>query len=104
MLYDRVDRFTVPGQSRAEFLDMVRQTHDLLRVQPGFLRDVLLEHPMDAGGSSIVTIVEWESEAAIVPVQSKVQAMHRARNFTRQEFLATHGIKAEFGTYRHLEK
>ena len=98
----RVDRFTVPGRSRAAFLDKVGQTHELLRVQPGFVQDMLLEQPTDAGDYNIVTIVEWESEAAIVPVQPKVQAMHRELNFNRQEFLAQHGIEADLGTYRHI--
>lgn len=45
----RVDRFTVPEGARAEFLSRVRQTHEALRAQPGFLQDLVLEEPGGAG-------------------------------------------------------
>ncbi|PSJ54929.1 antibiotic biosynthesis monooxygenase family protein [Pseudaminobacter soli (ex Li et al. 2025)] len=94
----RVDRFAVPISVRAEFLDRVRQTHEVLRTQPGFLQDMLLEQ---AAGNEhhIVTIVEWEDAAALAPAKVNVQAMQRKMNFDPQEFLAQNGIKAEIGNY-----
>ncbi len=41
----RIDRFVVPDAARAEFIGRVRMTHAVLRQQPGFVRDALLEHP-----------------------------------------------------------
>ena len=35
----RVDKFVVPNDAREEFLQKARQTHALLKAQPGFLQD-----------------------------------------------------------------
>ncbi|CAI2933059.1 antibiotic biosynthesis monooxygenase family protein [Aminobacter niigataensis] len=98
----RVDRFTVPDGARAEFLDKVRQTHELLRVQPGFLQDMVLEQPSMPGEHNVITIVEWESEAAIASAKAKVQSMHAQANFNPQELIARLGIKADIASYRHI--
>ena len=98
----RVDRFKVPDSSRAEFLDKVRQTHELLRVQPAFLQDMLLEQPLTSGEHNVITIVEWENEAAIASAKAKVQAMHARANFNPQELIARLGIKADIASYRHV--
>jgi hypothetical protein len=98
---NRVDRFVVPNSIKAEFLDKVRQTHEVLRVQPGFLQDMLLEQ--HAGGEHrIVTIVEWEDEGAVASAKFNVQAMQREMNFNPQEFLAQNDIRAEIGNYQHI--
>ena len=39
----RVDKFVVPDQAREEFWSHVRRTHLVLRDQPGFIADYLLE-------------------------------------------------------------
>ncbi|PWK63299.1 antibiotic biosynthesis monooxygenase family protein [Aminobacter sp. AP02] len=98
----RVDRFTVPDGARVEFLGRVRQTHELLRQQPGFLQDMLLEQTSEPGALNIITIVEWESEAAIAPAKARVQAMHAQANFNPQELIARLGIKADIANYRHV--
>jgi heme-degrading monooxygenase HmoA len=96
----RVDRFVVPAAAREEFLERVRQTHQVLRRQPGFVRDAVLEQEAGAGTSSIVTIAEWESEAAITGARAAVAALHAETRFSPQETLARLGIKAEIGIYR----
>ena len=48
----RIDRFVVPDAARAEFIGRVRMTHAVLRQQPGFVRDALLEHPGEPGHRS----------------------------------------------------
>jgi heme-degrading monooxygenase HmoA len=97
----RVDRFVVPNSIRAEFLDKVWQTHEVLRVQPGFLQDMLLEQHAD-GEHRIVTVVEWENESAVASAKINVKAMQRKMNFNPQEFLAQNDIRAEIGNYQHI--
>jgi heme-degrading monooxygenase HmoA len=101
--FDRVDRFTVPQQAREEFIARVRMTHDLLRKQPGFLQDFLLEQPAEPGFFNVVTVVEWENAAVINTVRSVVSAAHRQAGFNPQELIARHGIKAELGHCRRLQ-
>ena len=38
-------------------------THAVLRQQPGFVRDALLERPGEPGQSVIVTVAEWQNRA-----------------------------------------
>jgi len=52
----RVDKFVVPEASRGEFLSRIRDTHALLRQQPGFVRDAILEQASGPGRFNIVTI------------------------------------------------
>lgn len=99
----RVDRFTVPEQALEEFLGRVRQTHELLRAQPGFLQDLLLEQSFVPGERNVMTIVEWESEEAIAAAKASVQAMHREAGFNPQELIARLGIRAEIASYRHIQ-
>lgn len=56
----RVD-FVVPDHAREEFINRVRRTHELLRTQPGFLQDFVLEQSSGPGEFNFVTVVEWES-------------------------------------------
>ena len=58
----RVDKFVVPRSARDEFLSRVKVTHEVLRRQPGFVRDNLLEQFSGPGEFNIVTIAEWESQ------------------------------------------
>lgn len=99
----RIDRFVVPDAARAEFLGRVRMTHAVLRQQPGFVRDALLEHPGEAPGESIIlTIAEWQNHAATAGARAAVAALHIRENFKPQELFERAGIKAELGNYRPL--
>ena len=95
----RLDRFIVPAAAREEFLARVRQTHEVLRKQPGFVRDLLLERTVENGASSIVTLAEWESDAFVAGARAAVQAMHRAENFDPQELFSRLGIEPDLGNY-----
>jgi len=98
----RVDRFVVPYAARSEFLARVHMTHDVLRRQPGFVRDLLLEHGGTPGESVIVTIAEWENLAATEGARVAVAELHARENFSPQELFARTGIKAEVGSFRPL--
>jgi heme-degrading monooxygenase HmoA len=98
----RIDKFAVPAHARTEFLERVRQTHELLRTQTGFLQDFVLEQSSAPGEFNFVTIVEWENEDVVEYVKPAVQALHRQNNFNPQEMLARLGIKADIANYKHV--
>jgi len=95
----RVDKFVVPAAARREFLDRVRQTHEVLRRQTGFIRDLILEQSAGPGEFNFVTLVEWESEAVLADVRAAVAAFHKEIAFDPQELFTRHGIKADIGIY-----
>jgi heme-degrading monooxygenase HmoA len=99
----RVDKFIVPNAAREEFLDKAHQTHALLKTQPGFLQDFVLEQASGPGEFNFVTVVEWASQEAVEHARTAVQALHREMNFNAQELFARTGIKADLANYKRLQ-
>lgn len=99
----RVDKFSVPEHARAEFLERVRLTHDVLRVQPGFLRQFLLEQTAGPGKFNFVTFVEWESQNAVEQARDAVAAHHRQLGFDPQQMRSRLGIDADVASYRRID-
>ena len=98
----RVDRFVVPVEAREEILTKVRMTHELLRQQQGFVQDFLLEQFSGPGEFNLVTIVEWESQAAVDRVVPIVKAAHERIAFNPQETIARLGVKADIANYQRI--
>jgi heme-degrading monooxygenase HmoA len=99
----RVDKFIVPGAARDEFLARVFQTHEVLRKQPGFIQDFLLERLSGPDELSIVTIAEWESDDFVAGAKAAVAALHRSTNLDPQELFARLAIKPDLGNYKRIE-
>ena len=98
----RVDKFIVPAEAREEILGKVRMTHELLRQQDGFVQDFLLEQFSGPGEFNIVTMVEWESQAAVDKVVPIVRAAQERVAFNPQETIARLGVKADIANYQRL--
>ncbi|CDX23693.1 conserved hypothetical protein [Mesorhizobium sp. ORS 3359] len=98
----RVDKFVVPAEARDEILSKVFMTHELLRRQEGFVQDFLLEQFSGPGEFNIVTMVEWESQAAIDKVVPIVRAAHERIAFSAQETIAQLGVKADIANYQRV--
>jgi Antibiotic biosynthesis monooxygenase len=99
----RVDKFVVPSAGRDEFIGWVQRTHEVLRAQPGFLQDFVLEQFSGPGEFNFVTVVEWESQAAIEHARPLVMAMHASNNFDPREMYARLGIRADIANYRQVD-
>lgn len=95
----RVDTFTVPPAAREEFLARVQDTHALLRTQPGFVHDWILEQTDGPARFNLVTTVEWVSEAAIERAKTAVAEMHRQAGVNVSELVSRLGISVDRGTY-----
>jgi heme-degrading monooxygenase HmoA len=99
----RVDKFVVPHAARKEFLERARHTHALLKAQPGFLQDLILEQSSGPGEFNFVTVVEWASQEAVENARAAVMRLHRELNFSPQEAFARLDIKADIANYKRLE-
>ncbi|ALT00396.1 antibiotic biosynthesis monooxygenase [Lacimicrobium alkaliphilum] len=99
----RVDKFSVPQAAREEFLQRICDTHQVLRRQPGFIRDVLLEQVEGPGRFNIVTIAEWESQEAIDAARTVVMEAHAKSGFSPQETMARLGVEADIANYRPVD-
>jgi Antibiotic biosynthesis monooxygenase len=99
----RIDKFRVPAAGREEFLTRVRKTHTLLRKQPGFVRDHVLEHTDPGAGQLVVlTFAEWEGPEAVEKARTAVQAMYADEGFNPHELFARLGIQADLGYYKEV--
>ncbi|WP_376704995.1 antibiotic biosynthesis monooxygenase [Mesorhizobium sp. ISC25] len=98
----RVDKFVVPANAREEILAKVRMTHELLRQQQGFVQDFLLEQFSGPGEFNLVTIVEWERQAAVDKVVPIIKAAHERIGFNPQETIARLGVKADIANYQRI--
>lgn len=98
----RVDKFEVPGAARDEFLSRVKQTHEVLRKQAGFVQDHLLQQFAGPGEFNFVTIAEWEGEQYIEGAKSAVMAMHEQSGFNPKEMFQRLGIRADLGNYTEI--
>ena len=99
----RVDKFVVPQAAREEFLKRVHDTHQVLRRQPGFIRDALLEQVAGSGKFNIVTIAEWESQEAIDAARATVMAAHAESGFSPKETMTRLGIDADIANYERID-
>lgn len=99
----RIDKFSVPRNSREEFLSAVRSTHVFLRTLPGFSRDMIVENTSEDGRYSYVTLAEWESEEAINMARIAVQGFHKLNGFDPQTFWKRLGVKAELASYQPVD-
>ena len=95
----RLDTFTVPDAAIDEFVMRIRETHELLREQPGFVQDLILEQPAEDGAIRIVTLAEWEDEASIEAAREAVQVMRKTSGFDPAAFIKRAGVEAEFREY-----
>ena len=98
----RLDRFTVPEAARSEFLARVHETHAVLRTQPGFVGDLLLERAAGPGRFNIVTLVTWEDSAAIEQVRAVMEAKRKETGFDPSELMARLGIDADMAVYADI--
>ncbi len=99
----RVDKFVVPAPAREEFLGKVRKTHSVLKIQPGFVRDTVLEQVAGSGEFNFVTIVEWDSQASVDNAKAAVASMFAQSGFNPQEMFGRLGIKADLANYRRTD-
>lgn len=99
----RLDKFIVPNRARAEFLSKVNEIHAVLRSQPGFLQDFLLEQPLSDEAFNLVTLIEWEDAKYIENARAVVMALHKNAGFNPQETMARLEIKADMGTYKSID-
>lgn len=96
----RIDAFTVPAASRAEFEAAMHRNLAFLETLPGFQGHVVFEKTGGPTTFNIVTIAVWESPEAIAAAGEKVRAYYQRIGFDMQATMARLGVTASIGAYR----
>ncbi len=99
----RIDKFRVPEPAYREFLARVRETHEFLRTQPGFVEDCVLEKTDGPGGFNFATIAVWESAEAVAAAKTAVAAWRKTTGYDPQEMIARLGIEADLANYEAID-
>jgi len=95
----RVDKFVVPENAREEFFKAVKVTHNELRKQPGFIRDLVLEQVSGPGNFNIVTFVEWADRSALEAAVTAIKEFHGEIGFDGKALVERLGISADIANY-----
>ena len=98
----RIDKFKVPAPARDEFMQTVRIIHQLLKMQPGFVQDALLEQTSGPGLFNVVTIAIWKNAAAVEAAKQTVATKRAELGINPQELLNRLGIEADLATYTQV--
>ncbi|MEA1673440.1 antibiotic biosynthesis monooxygenase [Nitrospirillum sp. BR 11163] len=98
----RIDKFTVPAAAHDAFIERIRFIDGFLHGQPGCLQHGLYEWRLDDGDYGVVTLVQWESEAAMAAAKARAAEEYRRQDFNPGTFLAQWGIRADMGSYMRL--
>ena len=99
----RIDRFKLPAEHRTALLEAVAATHEVLRTQSGFLRDMIAERTHADGRIEVQTMVEWDAKADIPAIVERVKEAQRARAFDTAAALASWGTEADLGWWSEVQ-
>jgi len=95
----RIDAFSVPAASRAEFEAAMHRNLAFLETVPGFVSHMVFEKTSGPTTFDIVTIAVWDSADAIAAAGDKVRAYYQSIGFDMPAVLARLGITAALGYY-----
>ena len=94
----RINKFEVQASGRDEFVDMLESTHAVIRVQEGFVRDVIVERESD-GGESDGTNSRRDGDD---PANATVQGLGNRKNRIFNDIVSA-GVEPFEGSVRFLE-
>lgn len=99
----RINKFSVPVESRDAFLDLMSKTHAILRRQEGVAAERVLEQQSGPGVFNFVALIEFAGQHVIDGIVSAIAAFDRQAGIDRQQIMTTLGIKTDMGLYRCID-
>ncbi|MGK9050765.1 antibiotic biosynthesis monooxygenase [Neorhizobium petrolearium] len=95
----RVNRFSIPPEARDEFMKLIQRTHEVIRAQPGFLDDMILEQNAGTETFNVITILQLEGEHVLQPIIAAVARSDEAAGIDRQALSRSLGVESSVGFY-----
>lgn len=99
----RVNRFSLPEEARPEFMELLERTHRVMREQPGFIDDMILEQQAGADILSLITIIQFEGEHVLQPIIAAVARSDREAGIDRQALSRELGVETNVGFYAPIK-
>jgi len=95
----RIDKFIVPADAQAAFIDQMHHIQRTLGTLPGCLRHMVLTQTGGPGEFNVLTVVEWTDAQAIVAAQDTLQKKFAAEGFDPKSFTQQLGVRSDLGLY-----
>lgn len=98
----RIDSFVVPDAAMPEFLEKVKETHQMLAQQSGFIRDGIYQQVSGPGRMNLITLVCWKDEASILSARTVVKSHQAKEGFDPAAVMKRLGIEANIAQYEEV--
>lgn len=95
-----IDRFVVPEESKARFLEEVHKSASFLRTLPGFVEGFVYEKTDGESRNNVVTTAVWEDEAAFQSARKRAAEGFKEIGFNPQEIMKSLRVEIERAAYR----
>jgi heme-degrading monooxygenase HmoA len=95
-----IDKFIVPEESKAEFLEAVRSSATFLRTLPGFVDGFVYERTDSESGQNVVTTAVWKDEEAFQNAKKSAAEEFKRIGFNPPEIMKKLKVEIERGVYR----
>jgi heme-degrading monooxygenase HmoA len=96
----RIDAFSVPAASRAEFETTMHANFTFIEKLPGFVGHMVFEKTGGPTTFNIVTLAAFETAEAMKSAGQKVREHYQSIGFDMQGAIARWGVTASLGNYR----
>jgi heme-degrading monooxygenase HmoA len=97
-----IDRFIVPEESKARFLEEVHKSASFLRTLPGFVEGFVHEKTDGESRHNVVTTAVWRDEEAFETAKKSAAEEFRRIAFNPPEIMKNLRIEMERAVYRRL--
>jgi heme-degrading monooxygenase HmoA len=97
-----IDRFVIPQEAEAEFMDRMAINRNFIKDIPGFIKDEAYRRTDEQGNLVCITIAAWASEDALENARTLVQAEYQRQGFNPPAMMERLGIRMERALYHRL--
>src|SRR5882762_9345422 len=94
-----IDKFIVPEESKAPFLERAHQVQSLLKTLPGFVEGFLYEKKDGESRYNYMTTAVWENEEVFEKAKRAVATEFKKQGFDPQETRKKLKIESERAVY-----
>jgi heme-degrading monooxygenase HmoA len=95
-----IDKFIVPAEVKAKFLEEVHRSAALLRTLPGFVEGYVYEQTDGESRYNIMTSAVWKDDEAFQNARKNTAVAFRKIGFNPAEIMKNLKVEIERGVYR----
>ena len=99
-----IDKFLVPADAEAEFMERVNINRSLIKTLSGFIEDAIYKGTDEKGNLIYITIAKWESEKALNLAKEVVQAAYKKEGFNPAELMKRLNVTMDRRTYKEVSQ